>query len=131
MNASLELVDIVCVPVQVQVALVETLSEFSEPEFVLVIILLNSAFRSALVSVSLLDQVLTLLYVAIIYLDGGVVPARERDFSNRLFSLVPSCADTSVISNPVSFAKRSNATFIGVLGGSVFRNSFAAGGILS
>ena len=53
------------------------------PLLVLVMILLNSAFRSVDVSVSLLDHDLTLLYVDIIYLDGGVVPARDRDFNSR------------------------------------------------
>ena len=72
-----------CVPVHVHVALVETLSEFRLPLLVLVMILLNSAFRSVDVSVSLLDHDLTLLYVDIIYLDGGVVPARDRDFNSR------------------------------------------------
>lgn len=72
-----------CVPVHVHAALVETLSEFRLPLLVLVMMLLNSAFRSVDVSVSLLDHDLTLLYVDIIYLDGGVVPARDRDFNSR------------------------------------------------
>ena len=60
-----ELVLMVCTPVHVHAALVDTLSLFRLAEFVFVMILLNSLFRSEAVSVSLATNVFTLVYVLI------------------------------------------------------------------